>query len=307
MDTNLLSSNSLAHIKDNKVLGAVGSGIIGAIQLASARTGVDFAYLLNKADQESGLNPAAKAGTSSATGLFQFIKDTWLHLIKEHGAKYDLGAEADAISVTEGKATVSDPVMRKKILALRKEPEISAAMAAEFTLENKNHLEEHVGGKVGKTELYLAHFLGAGGAEKFIKAMRHNPQASAADILPQAAETNAGVFYDKNGSALSLKEIYNRFAAKFSGPPPVLASTRAPVSSAPAFQVASASGFHSVAGTGENPQITDGSVTDIPLPALPGFDAWRRHNATADTLFSTLVMAQTQMKDALKSDTDSKV
>src|ERR1043166_7651829 len=104
MDTSLLSSNTLAHIKDNKVLGAVGSGIIGAIQLASARTGVDFAYLLNKADQESGLNPAAKAGTSSATGLFQFVKDTWLHVIKEHGAKYGLAAEANAISIQDGRA-----------------------------------------------------------------------------------------------------------------------------------------------------------------------------------------------------------
>jgi soluble lytic murein transglycosylase-like protein len=45
--------------------------IINAVQKASAATGVNFSYLMEKAAVESGFNPDAKARTSSATGLFQ--------------------------------------------------------------------------------------------------------------------------------------------------------------------------------------------------------------------------------------------
>ena len=44
----------------------------GAIARAATRTGVDFDYLLAQARLESGLDPSAKAQTSSATGLYQF-------------------------------------------------------------------------------------------------------------------------------------------------------------------------------------------------------------------------------------------
>lgn len=47
-----------------------------AIRQASDRTGVDYRYLLAKAQIESGLNAQAKARNSSATGLFQFIERT---------------------------------------------------------------------------------------------------------------------------------------------------------------------------------------------------------------------------------------
>src|SRR5437868_1566523 len=70
-----------------------GSGrdrVTAAIQLASARTGVQFDYLLNQARIESSLNPEARARTSSATGLFQFIEQTWLGMVKQHGAAHGL-------------------------------------------------------------------------------------------------------------------------------------------------------------------------------------------------------------------------
>src|SRR6185503_19622508 len=71
--------------------------VSSAIQLASARTGVDFSYLFNQARIESGLNPNARARTSSATGLFQFIDQTWLGTVKQHGAEHGLGWAAQAI------------------------------------------------------------------------------------------------------------------------------------------------------------------------------------------------------------------
>ncbi len=197
--------------------------VLAAIKRASAATGVDFSYLLNKANQESSLDPTAKAKTSSATGLYQFIEQTWLKTVKECGDKYGLCEVADKITIgSDGVARVTNAADRKAVLELRKNPEIAASMAAELTKTNKEQLENKVGGKVGSTELYLAHFLGAGGASQLLSAMKSDPSAAAADLLPQAASANKSVFYDKvTGAAKSVSEIYQQFAKKFDKTPDV--------------------------------------------------------------------------------------
>lgn len=191
--------------------------IYQAVADASAKVGVSFAYLMDKAGTESSFNPDAKARTSSASGLFQFIERTWLDMVDRHGAKYGLSEYADAINKrSDGTPVVADRTLRKEILELRKDPKIAALMAAEYAGENKKTLERNLGREVGDTELYLAHFLGAGGATRFLKAMDRNPSASAASLLPEAAQSNRGVFYSRNtGRALTLAQIYDRFDNKF--------------------------------------------------------------------------------------------
>ena len=65
-------------------------GVVNAIKTASAKTGVSFSYLMEKAAAESNFNPTVKAKTSSATGLFQFIESTWMDMIKQHGDKHGI-------------------------------------------------------------------------------------------------------------------------------------------------------------------------------------------------------------------------
>ncbi|WP_042442407.1 hypothetical protein [Azospirillum sp. B510] len=197
------------------------ANVEAAVRNASAKTGVDFAYLMEKAAVESGYRTDVKSSSSSATGLYQFIDSTWLQTMKDHGADHGLGKYASAIQTRgDGRPYVSDPEMKKEILDLRKDPNVSALMAAEYTRDNKEYLEETVDGKIGSTELYLAHFLGAGGASKFLNAMQENPGRTARDVFPDAAAANKNVFYDKSsGKAKSLQEIYDRFASKFSENP----------------------------------------------------------------------------------------
>jgi len=200
-------------------------GVAQAIKVASARTGVDFSYLLNKASQESGFDPNAKASSSSATGLFQFTRQTWLQMVKTHGDQYGLGQYASQITTdSNGVAHVSDPAVRKAILDLRKNPTVSAEMAGELDKENMGSLKSGVGGKIGPTELYLAHFLGAGGANNFISTLRSDPEANAADVLPGAAAANPSVFYDQSGTPRSVSQIYQQFAQKFNHMPQVPSS-----------------------------------------------------------------------------------
>lgn len=190
--------------------------VVSAVHSASARTGVDFSYLLEKAAVESGYRTDVKASTSSATGLFQFIEGTWLDMVQSHGAKHGLGRYAAAIQRDRnGAPFVANPSLRQEILDLRKDARTSALMAGELVKENKQALENELGRPVGKTDLYLAHFLGANGAATFLKAMDRDPHRNAAPLLPEAARANRGVFYDKAGRPLSLGQIYDRFAGKF--------------------------------------------------------------------------------------------
>ena len=189
--------------------------IQSAIAQASSRTGIDFDYLLGQAKLESGLNANAKAGTSSATGLYQFIDSSWLSIMKKHGADAGLGWAANAIQPgANGKLTVADGATKSAILALRNDPAIASMMAAEHAADNKTALEGTLGRAATGTDLYMAHFLGLGGATKFLSAMQANPGASAASLFPAAASANHGIFYNANGDARALSDIYQRFSDK---------------------------------------------------------------------------------------------
>lgn len=193
--------------------------VVAAVRQASANTGVDFSYLMEKAAVESGFDPNAKAGTSSATGLYQFTEGTWLDMVAQHGARHGLGSAASQIAYNgNGTPVVVNAADRQKILDLRKDPVLAAGMAAELARDNRAQLQSSVGGQIGGTELYLAHFLGAGGAAKFIDAYRQNPRQAASSILPEAAAANPAVFNDPTSNKpCTLAQIYDRFAAHFGG------------------------------------------------------------------------------------------
>ncbi len=208
---------------------AGGDRVGAAIRAASARTGVDFRYLFNQARVESSLNPDARARTSSATGLYQFIDQTWLATVDKHGAAHGLGWAAEAIRQgPDGRYYVSDPQARRQILDLRRQPEAAAAMAAEFASDNRMHLESRLGRPAEPVDLYLAHFLGAGGAAQFLRAHDANADASAARLLPAAARANRSIFYDRAGSPRSFGEIRAHFAARIGNGPMAPAAPAAP-------------------------------------------------------------------------------
>lgn len=198
--------------------------LVNGIRRASRAAGVDFGYLMAQAARESGFRPDAKARTSSATGLFQFVEATWLDLVKRHGSAHGIAVDApDA-----------------ELLALREDPALSAAMAAEYARGNKARLEAALGREAGRAELALAHFLGPGGAIRFLEALAANAGTEAAGLLPEAAAANRSVFYGRGGTARSLGEIWDDFsrriereAAAWSAPGPV-AALHAPVAPEPA-------------------------------------------------------------------------
>lgn len=187
-----------------------------AIGRAAERTGVDFTYLLNQARTESGLNPDARAANSSASGLYQFIDQSWLGVLKQHGAKHGLGWAADAIRQRGGRFTV-DPAMRQAVFGLRDQAEPAALMAAEFASDNADGLARSLGRQASSTDLYFAHFLGLEGATRFLSAAAADPDAPAASAFPREARANRSIFYTRSGEARSLGQVYALMGRKIGG------------------------------------------------------------------------------------------
>jgi hypothetical protein len=198
--------------------------IAGAIKQAAGTTGANFQYLLATAKMESDFNPTAGASTSSAHGLYQFIDQTWLGTVKEAGAQLGYGQYADAISKSSsGSYSVSDPTARTAIMKLRDDPVVASAMAGILTQSNSFNLTGKIGRRPTDAELYMAHFMGVGGAARLILNAEDNPQASGAALFPNAAVANRSIFYDSSGRARSVSDVYSvltsRYAAAASSQP----------------------------------------------------------------------------------------
>jgi len=186
-----------------------------AIARASAATGVDFDYLVAQARLESGLDPNARAATSSAAGLYQFIGGTWLETLDRHAGTHGLDWAGAAITRQGGRATIGDPALRGQIMALRYDPDVSALMAAELARDNSAELSGFLGREPDSTELYIAHFLGAAGARDFLGALQSTPQASAAALFPKPAAANQAIFFD-GGRARSVAEVMDLLRSRVS-------------------------------------------------------------------------------------------
>jgi hypothetical protein len=251
--------------------GASAFSVTGAIRQAAQKTGANFNYLLATARVESNLNPSAQATSSSAGGLFQFIEQTWLATVKHAGPALGYGRFADVISTnSSGRFEVQDAGLRQQILNLRKDPTANAMMAGALTKWNGDWLAAKLGRPPGEGELYLAHFLGAGGASKLISLASSSPQASAAGVFPLAAGANRSIFYDKQGEPRSVAQVYKMMVGRYD-----VARGQAP--SAPATAVATravpVSAPMAVAGV-TAPRKTSGPVwVSVPLPVLAPVEA----------------------------------
>src|ERR1700687_5249088 len=190
--------------------------IAGAIKQAANTTGTSFEYMLATAKMESNFNPTASASTSSARGLYQFIEQTWLATDKKAGAPRGYGKYADAITKSpSGSYSVDDPTARRAIMKLRDDPAAASSMAVVLTQSHSFKLTGKIGRRPADAELYIAHFMGVGGAARLISNAEDNPQASGARLFPNAAAANRPIFFDRTGRARSVSEVYSVLTSRY--------------------------------------------------------------------------------------------
>lgn len=184
---------------------------------AARNADVDPAILVKIAGFESGFDTHARPvsrshpkhnvirqfdGTmalSSAYGLGQFTKDTWLSVIHRHGEKYGV---ANAARMTEEQA--NGP-------ALRNDPRLQAAMLAEFTRDNIAR-GRALGGPDPDANVYALHNLGSGDGPKFLEALRNNPGAPVNTVLSAKVIRGNPTLYG-DGSR-TLEDAYRVMGAK---------------------------------------------------------------------------------------------
>jgi len=188
--------------------------IVERVVKAAAETGSDPALLLSIADKESSFILKAKASTSSASGLFQFIDSTWMTAMKAFGWRH-LQQEASAPQAEGAKPAVA-ATSRAALLKLRNDPYLSAVLAAEILKHEGAKISEEIGRTLSAGETYLIHFLGPDDARRFMAKMDEDPQTPAAKLLPRPARANRSIFFASINGRLkpkSLREVHDAFDA----------------------------------------------------------------------------------------------
>jgi soluble lytic murein transglycosylase-like protein len=122
-----------------------------AIRAGAGASGLPYNTLASIAQIESAMNPNAKAKTSSASGLFQFINSTWDSMVNKYGKQHGIG-KGDKF-----------------------DPRANAIMGGLYLKDNSKFLESRLGRQPSTSELYTAHFLGPGGAARVLGAADNTP------------------------------------------------------------------------------------------------------------------------------------
>jgi hypothetical protein len=187
--------------------------LLGAIVKASKETGANSGYLLHIALRESGLRLGAAAPTSSATGPFQFVTQTWFQMLGVYGAENGFDDEVALLKKSSsGVYSPKNDEARIELLGLRTDPYVSAVMAGELTMENSRTLTRLLGREPAHGELYAAHVFGASGAAKLVKTRDTSAATIAATILPTAAASNRWLFYTSAGKARTVAALFDELS-----------------------------------------------------------------------------------------------
>lgn len=126
--------------------------LIDKIRAAAQASNIDPDVAVRIAQVESSLNPAAQAKTSTAKGLFQVVDSTW----KQYGGK---------------------PGQQKN-------PDENIRVGMNILADNTSRLRSALGREPSASELYAAHFFGAGAAPAVLSA---SPDTPISELLSQRA------------------------------------------------------------------------------------------------------------------------
>jgi hypothetical protein len=162
--------------------------VIKAVAPQAAAVGIAPSLLLAVAWRESGFIPTA------------------------YGPKHGLTGYANLLKLEDGGTTAVSDRARRRVLNLRRDVWVSAAMAAETMAGERGELEDDLGRPTRPADLYFRHLLGPAGSKRFLAAVAVTPSVSSEQLLGRVARGNPIIFY-RDGDALSIGEAYAKVAA----------------------------------------------------------------------------------------------
>jgi len=132
--------------------------VIRAVVPQATAAGLAPSLLLAVAWRESGFATTATPGNgSTATGMFQFNEDAWLDAIRIYGPKRGLAGYANLLKLEDGGTTAVSDRARRRVLDLRRDVRVSAAMPAETMVRERGALEDDLGRPTRPADLYFRH------------------------------------------------------------------------------------------------------------------------------------------------------
>jgi hypothetical protein len=176
------TGGDINSLPDNRGAGLAEMGPI--ITGAAKMVGFDPTISLNVAATESGLDPKASSGI--ANGLFQFIGTTWDSMLTRYGPKY-------------GIAPGTPPT----------DPRANAILGVCYLKENYEGLKQSLGKDITDLDLYMAHFLGLGGAKRFLAAPRGDAaylHVGNGSATPQKRKRDGGNAVVGSNASIFLKD-----------------------------------------------------------------------------------------------------
>ena len=182
--------------------------VIRAVAPRATAAGLAPSLLLAVAWRESGFSTTATPGNgSTAVGMFQFNEDAWLDAIRIYGPKHGLIGYSSLLKVKDGGTTAVSDRARRRILDLRRDVRVSAAMTAETMVGERGELEDDLGRPTRPADLYFRHLLGPTGSRRFLLAVAATPSVSTDQFLGRIARGNPIIFY-RDDAPLSIGEAY---------------------------------------------------------------------------------------------------
>lgn len=163
-----------------------------AILNAAKSTGVDAKLLAQFAYIESSFRADAKAGTSTATGLYQHLNGTWMDLVRRGSIK-----------------TIPSNTPKEAALPKRTDPESSALGGAAYIQLNAAAIKSSKAG-----DLYLAHFSGPGVAKKIVAACNSGRGGDSLESVLGASQIGKMRSANKFLNDISTAEGLRSWAAK---------------------------------------------------------------------------------------------
>lgn len=142
------------------------------IAAAAAMTGFPADLMATVIAAESNFTSKVKASTSAAQGLGQFVPGTWDGMMKKYAKQYGIAPGTPAT-----------------------DPRANALFTALYMRDNAEEFEKTMGRKATDVDIYMMHFLGAGGYRTFLR----NPGVAGGALYPSFEAANPTIFRKDKG------------------------------------------------------------------------------------------------------------